>query len=366
MRLNPVLLAALAVTGCGVAPGHAPTHPLTAAARPPTLISVSFSSASRGWLLAQQQAGARPFLLTSADGGRHWHVTPAAPFRAGGVTAVTFGNIDDGWLFGSKALWATRDGGARWRRVPLPPGGELQSFTPAFTPGADRVLASVGHCRSDGLACSFRIWTATAGSDAWRPVPGAAGGRRAPAPQVVVSGRTGFALVTQLDPPVARLLSGPADGSRPWRQLRDPCRNSWSAALAAQRDGQRLLLACGSEPGAGQQLKTAYVSRNGGRTWRRVASPPSGGYVGGASTAGTGPVYLSGGRMDIYISADVGRSWHDSASMAGAAGLAGAGFNMDATAITATRAVAIQYGVNSRQLWLTSDGGRRWTPVTVR
>jgi len=70
---------------------------------------------------------------------------------------------------------------------------------------------------------------------------------------------------------------------------------SWSAALAAEHGGQRVLIACGTEPGAGLQIKQAYLSADAGRTWRRVANPPPGGYVGDASAAATGPVYLSGG-----------------------------------------------------------------------
>jgi hypothetical protein len=161
------------------------------------------------------------------------------------------------------------------------------------------------------------------------------------------------------------LLAGPADGTHLWRRLADPCGPSWSAALAATHGGQRLLIACGTEPGAGQQIKRAYISANAGRTWTRVANPPSGGYVGYASAAPAGPVYLSGGRMGIYISSNFGRSWHTSASLDNAAGLAGAGYILTASAITSARAVAFQENVTCKQIWLTTDSGQHWTPVTV-
>ncbi len=302
-------------------------------------------------------------LLTSADGGRHWHAVPAPPLRIGAIAAVTFANARDGWLYGAQVLWATHNGGARWHRVPLPPGGRLESLTP----GAGRILATIGRCSSDGLACSFRLWTAPAGSDAFRPVPGAAGPRHAPEPTVAISGRTGFAYATWLDRPVGEhiLLAGPADGTHRWHRLRDPCGPSWSAALAAEHGGQRVLIACGTEPGAGLQIKQAYLSADAGRTWRRVAKPPPGGYVGDASAAGTGPVYLSGGRTDNYISWSSGQGWHTSASLDNAAGLAGAGAILTATAITSTRAAAFQDGVTCKQVWLTTDSGHHWTPVTV-
>jgi hypothetical protein len=136
-------------------------------------------------------------------------------------------------------------------------------------------------------------------------------------------------------------------------------------AVAAAAGGW-LFIGCGSEPGAGQQLKTAYLSGDGGRTWRRVANPPSGGYIGSASMTRGGTIFLSGGRMDIYISRNRGRSWQISRSLNYAAGLAGAGFGLLAAATSNTTGYATQLGVYRHQLWLTGDGGRRWTPVTIR
>ena len=69
--------------------------------------------------------------------------------------------------------------------------------------------------------------------------------------------------------------------------------------------------------------------------------------------------------MDVYISRDRGGSWHVSPSLAAPAGQAGAGFPLLATTVTDTFAVVIQQGVYTQQVWLTSDGGTHWTPVTV-
>jgi hypothetical protein len=79
-----------------------------------------------------------------------------------------------------------------------------------------------------------------------------------------------------------------------------------------------------------------------------------------------GTIFLSGGRMDLYVSRDRGRSWHQSPSLHNAAGLAGAGFPLAGSAITGTQGFAFQAGVYRQQVWLTSNGGRSWTPVTVR
>jgi len=161
------------------------------------------------------------------------------------------------------------------------------------------------------------------------------------------------------------LLTGPVHGPARWRPLHSPCRSAWSMAVAAAPGGW-LFLGCGSEPGAGQQFKTAFVSGDHGRTWHRVASPPAGGYLGNASMTAGGTILLSGGRMDVYISRDRGRSWHTSPSLKYAAGLAGAGFSLSAQATSDTTGYAIQEGIYQHQVWITRDGGRRWTPVTVR
>jgi hypothetical protein len=139
----------------------------------------------------------------------------------------------------------------------------------------------------------------------------------------------------------------------------------WSGALAAAVGGW-MFLGCGAEPGAGNQFKAAWVSADGGRSWQKDASPPFGGYLESASMSPGGTIFLSGARMDIYVSRDRGRSWHESPSLENAAGLADAGLPLLGSAITGTQGFAVQEGASRQQVWLTSDGGRYWAPVTVR
>jgi len=56
------------------------------------------------------------------------------------------------------------------------------------------------------------------------------------------------------------------------------CSNTWPGALAAA-PGAWLFLGCGLGPGAGEQIKTAWLPGDGGRSWRKAASPPLGGYL---------------------------------------------------------------------------------------
>jgi len=346
-----------------------------AAARAPgggalTVLSASFVPGSAGWLLATPCAArvrtCRTVVMRkTVDAGRTWFTVPApdAPPAdidqgsppSGAVGAVLFASARAGWAFGP-ALWQTRDGGATWRKMTVP-GGRVRDLGIS----GDRVLAVTGRCGP----CGFSVYSAAAGSDNWRAVPGAAG-RGARSAQLVVSGGAGYVLAVPagLGKPV--LLAGPVNGSARWRSLPVPhrCRGAWSGALAAAPGGW-LFLGCGGEPGAGNQVKAAYLSEDGGQSWRKAASPPFAGYLGGASMSPGGTILLSGGRMGLYLSFDHGRSWHESPSLRNAAGLAGAGFPLVGSAITDTRGFAVQEGTGQRQVWLTSDGGRRWTPVTI-
>jgi hypothetical protein len=363
--------AVQAVAAHGTA--HAAHAVATAKPKPAPIdvLSASFVSASAGYLLAEPACAslADPCKTTAVmrrtvDGGRTWSAVPgpAAPpvnmFRpstaANAVGRILFTSLRDGFAYGP-GLWRTTDGGASWHQVRVP--GRVAQFAVA----GHRMVAVIGGC--DGSRrCAFRVFSATVGQDTWRPLAGAA--QTGAAAWLAVSGTTGYVLFTAADIVKPRLLVGPANGSARWRALPVPCAGAWSAAIAAVPGS--LFLGCGSEPGAGSQGKTAYLSGDGGRTWHKAASPPDGGYLSAATMTPGGTIFLSGGRMDVYISTDRGRSWHESPSLANAAGEANAGFTLVGTAVTDMFGVAVQEGVFTQQVWLTRDGGRHWTPATVR
>jgi photosystem II stability/assembly factor-like uncharacterized protein len=328
-------------------------------------MSVSFVSPRVGWLLGERgERASRVLMRETVDGGRTWAAVPApaAPaadmFQSGpppnAVGSILFTSRRDGWAFGP-ALWRTTDGGATWRRERAPgPVANLEVT-------GNRMIAVITRAGGSGDP-DLRLYAAAAGRDDWRPVPGAAV-RDFNGESLAVSGGRGYLLASLSSPGRPVLLTGPAAGAGRWHALPVPCPGGWSAAIAAAPGW--LFIGCGSEPGAGNQLKTGYVSRNGGHAWRRVADPPMGGYLSGATMSPGGTIFLSGERMDIYISRDRGRGWHESPSLRNAAGLADAGFSLAAATLTDRAGVAFEKGAGTRQVWLTGDGGRRWTPVTL-
>lgn len=282
-----------------------------------------------------------------------------ASAAAGAVSAIRFADLRNGWAFGP-GLWATHDGGRTWHRVSIG-GASVVSLEAA----RGRAIAAFGSCDTERTVCTSRVYTSAAGTDVWSPVPGTAV-TRAGETEVVVSGGTGYIAATTVMAGRPALLTGPTDGSAAWQRLAAPCTSFWhlGAALAAGPGGS-VVLACASEPSAGNQWKRAYLSADGGRTWRRLADPPVGGYLGPAAVTPAGTILISGPRSDVYISWDGGRSWHTSASLiraqAGADGLAAA-----MTSSTQGFAITPGGGSTDQAIWFTYDDGHTWTPVTVR
>jgi hypothetical protein len=272
---------------------------------------------------------------------------------ADSVSQVLFANASDGWAFGP-GLWATRDGGRRWHRVGT---GGVPVLSMAA--GDGRVIAALGGCPFGGEPCRFRVETAAVGSDGWRVVRVGVDAAQGP-PAVMVSGRLGYVIGTRADLGRPVLLAGPADGRGRWEPLRTPCRSAWSVALAGA--GSRLVLGCGTEPGAGNQEKVAYLSRDRGLTWQTLAVPPVTGYLGDASMSRAGTVFLSGGRSDVYMLRAGGRRWTTSPSL----NRADVGDGLTGTMTSDTRGFVLEESVYYGQIWLTFDTGRTWRPVTIR
>jgi photosystem II stability/assembly factor-like uncharacterized protein len=144
------------------------------------------------------------------------------------------------------------------------------------------------------------------------------------------------------------------NGGDTWQRRADPC-SDWQA-LAAENTNAWLV--CGSQPGAGQQLKSAYRSTDGGAHWAKLAATvPSSGYVGGLAATSAG-LWLSLQREVPYTSADGGGRWRPVLSNPPSDDFSGFGaFHF----VNDTHGWFTNYGV----VYRTTDGGGHWSYASL-
>jgi hypothetical protein len=363
MRLRHRLIAltvGLALVAAAVMATRAPAggRPVTAgrhaaghaAAGTPHLLpqSVSFVSASTGWVwgpTAWPAAGrAEPGVLARTDDGGHtWHPVPipagidfADPWR-GGVQGVHFLDRRHGYLYGSE-LWYTADGGRRWRRAHLT--GAVLDIRGHF--------ALVMPCAGP-RPCAAAVLDRLAGPQLRRVLPAA------------VSEYASFAVhgaSAYLASPGDTVLWASGDDGRTWHRMGAPCPGARTAAVAlAAWSRSGLAVACGGEPGAGQQAKTFALSTDGGRTWsQRSARPMSAGYVGSLAALDRRTWVFAQVRFPMLeVSHDGGRTWTAPRST----GFSGEWWG-SLSFFGQGELVAAPATLNGTALLFGADGARRW------
>lgn len=251
---------------------------------------------------------------------------------------LTFADAHHGWLLvysgAHDVLYETRDGGLTWRHVPglrhvgIVAAANGQVYATADGPNGRAVY---GAAAANGR---FTRIGPSVGDDL-----------------VVHAGAVydydGVPKLRGSGPPLVVIRDGTATASSL------PCgRFTYADALAAGSGGS-LFVACGSEPGAGNQLKRAYLSPDGGWSWRRIGDPPLGGYV-GAAALGRAGLFYAGERSSLERTGDDGRTWTVAVTGSGSAG------GLQSLAIRdGEHGYAVDGGPPSA-LYLTGDGGASW------
>ena len=365
------------------------------AAPAPTVLSLSFVAASRGYALGEVACGTGtwcPTLSRTSDAGRTWATArlPAGvgrlpgppPFPGVGVLGVAFADARDGWVYGwapastraggVAGLWSTHDAGRTWHRVDL---AAIGVRTPVLALAAAHGRAYLIGGRRDQR---YGLWTTPTRDDAWRRVPGVtwlppAGGAQMTG-AIVLRGRVGWALVGN-DRGVtgaSRLLAGGR-----WVRWGAPCAavgDSYAVPTALSARDLEVVCSIGGFGGYSAHAPTGarlgepwlYASHDGGASFvpvRRLglASPTFLGSVPPAfltrSTvvvAGVDP-REKGGAVDLLQSRDGGAHFSVAYRLGGDASLA-------AVDVASPR-VGFAIVQSGRRAYLVRsvDGGRTWS-----
>lgn len=315
-------------------------------------VAVSAIGSDVFWVLGSTRCGSAPCasVLRTLDGGRTFLAIPAPPSRVvqpaiatpggpdqrvlGAISDVRFADRRDGWVFGGD-LFSTHDGGASWRRVPMPgPVRRLEA-----TGGEVWAVTAIGG--------GYQLYRSAVGEDVWHQVSTPIT-LSPPGPDVALVPH-GVALVDNNAGGAGSVFV--SRGGAPFTATWSPCRAGARGNLAAGTGG--LWLACSTD---GQTVLARSTDEGGHFT--AVPSPPVPGDGRVLGVAG-GDVVLRADGGTLYRSTDAGRSWHPRPvpDVPSDGTWASVGFTngLDGFAVHAS----VPKGV-----WRTVDGGASWRPLS--
>lgn len=283
----------------------------------------------------------------TTDGGGTWNRlgrldlgTAAGVGTTEFVSAVHVADARHAWAY-NRSLFATFNGGARWRAV------DLGNPVAAMASSGATAFALVGTCGFGAGNCTepMRLAEGTISTGRWRYVDLGFELPYTDVGNLLVSGSSVYAVVVRgLDQTfIART------GSGRWERRQLPCLRALVATIQAQ---EGLVAACRpASPPAPVELQT---SSDGGRTWAVVwqqtfPSPIS-------SLAVTGQATLVGlENGDVLRSEDNGMSFTTAVT-------AGVAPNM--RFLDAERGTVLGGSPGERRLYRTTDGGVTWKAVS--
>jgi photosystem II stability/assembly factor-like uncharacterized protein len=363
-------LAAVPLFLLAAGAGSASARPASGSPPPPKGFetqSASFVSPQTGFALGARKCGRTdnpapcPALLEkTVNGGKTWTPVPAPkvslvqPFQSppkNAVSTVRFMNANDGWLF-NPGLWATTDGGKRWKSVSMP--GMVTHVEAA----AGEVYAIVQPANAGSDAA--RLYESTVGSGKWTRVPKVA-------PEITLTA-FGHSAWTGISPN----LWTTTNSGKTWSRLSFSCRpdhpDSSEVAAASAQDVSIVCVNPGfPQPGSSQKM--VYLSANGGRKFVLTPQQPT----------DPGEVYLlampAGKPRAVTIAAASGASYFYNTINGGKTwGMrifsdAGMGFT-DLKYVSGSSGYVVRFNGSpvlgyTIGLWKTTDGGGTWHRVSI-
>jgi hypothetical protein len=309
-------------------------------------------------------------LAKTLDAGRQWAWVASenlSSISTGDTWDLRFADALDGWISGPLLL-STHNGGRTWVPIPLPGLGTADGRVGALETADGRVFAEIAEGTDQNTYGPVVLFSSQISRDSWSPVPHVATGPAGYPGEISIAQGTIWvmlhpAVVTQQGNEVLSGLYRSTNGVS-WRSSPIPCPASTVAGVAAATS-TRVYIVCAGGGAAGSQEKTAYVSSDGGVSYRRIGDPPfSGDYEEAAASPLGLAVGAASGATGIDTTFNNGGTWTGTA-MPGSGGglpLTDLGFT------TATQGVVVMGEVeypSSLALFMTRNGGRDWAQVHV-
>jgi hypothetical protein len=238
----------------------------------------------------------------------------------------------------------THNGAASWHRVRQVPGYITDLETSA---GVVYLVTQQGS--------KVAVYSSPAHSDSWHRVAGLP--RRtgsAGIGAITLHGKAGWII---LDGRIYATSNGSG-----WAREGFRCPRTYAIDSVGAYSAKRISVLCSGLPALGSTPKLVYVSANGGASFTKAGTPPSGGD--GGLLAEPTPSHLfiatSSGATWTYVSTDGGRRWRD-----GSLSLDDGGLGLYDFGFTTTRqGVAVEGTPHfGSKLWITRDAGRHWHQV---
>ena len=334
------------------------------------LLAISFVDDQHGFAVALkfEQSG-QPMLATTSDGGSSWVTGGALPALSGETPNILFTSDSQGiiWANGAQFIERTSDGGSTWNRVNL-----IGTAVSASQSGDTIMLVDAGACSPTGFTnnspCPTWIAWSDDGGMTWK--------QDAIADSKHESYGQGGEIGTLGDSNDAYVIAGghlyvTTDAGTSWVTRTQPCSSlnypGYVDLSATEGLAPSLWVACGGEPGAGNEQKAIYASTDSGLSWALRSDVPIGGtagskgslpgygYVGPIDAVSPTTAYMALGRLGIVESTDGGRTWQETSTTA----VGGASGSGTVDFVNSTHGWALYSPLG---FWRTT-GGSVWTAL---
>lgn len=321
--------------------------------------SSSWLTPERGWVLGYAPCGSGtprcPSMLSTMDGGRHWHQAGAPPLAVPGNSdqvRVRFSTPLSAVATDGSRVVSTLDGGRHWSTVTLagaPSGAYISAIAGTLLHSYAVASSHAGTQLYSGLRLQHH----------WSPVRG-----------VAVTGDSfgdistagGLNVTIGQDYGVPQLWS--SSNGLTWTRGAAPCPAAAVPALGGVVGGRTFVM-CTSEPGRGESVKQLRSAPARGPFVDDGAAPPELGITEQAATPSAGTTVISaigGGAAFLYATFDGGGTWTNPLVVDPDRPFFDLAFTGQRVG-TVVSGGPSSYGASVLR---TTDGGRTWTPLSFR